>query len=116
VSLVIKSASVGYGSNSYTAVGHDDVTKILRPSFVKHKLIAMPSIVDIKKGMFESLNRKGDTITNHSVEMTISITFVDTDDDTKHVVNSYAYAYDNGDKATDRDWETNVIDIVISTE
>ena len=56
VQSVYKGAEVGYGKNSYKAVSHDDVTRLLHNEFVAEKIIMVPSVV---KSLSKEITMKG---------------------------------------------------------
>lgn len=99
VSYVQKDKEVGYGSNKYRAVTHDQVTAHVRAELIKQGIIIVPSLVP---GSGRSIDvgqtQKGATIIRYEADFMVS--FVSTDDPASRIdIRIPAHANDSGDKA-----------------
>jgi len=104
VTSVFKGTEVSMGGNrSYSAVSHDDVTKLIHMPLVKHGLFVEIDILDSKLTPMETVSEyqgKSQTKTSYLAEVTVQATFVNIDNpDERFAVKGYAYALDSSDKA-----------------
>lgn len=87
---VLKTKTIKAGSGSYRAVEHDEVTRDLRVSMLKHGLVAIPSVI------CHNINAAGD---GFKAEAVVTIRFTDKESGEYFDATSFAYALDRGDKA-----------------
>lgn len=104
VTTVFKGTEVSMGGNrSYSAVSHDDVTRLIHLPLVNNGIFVEIDIVDSKLKTFETISEyqgKSQTKISYLAEVTVQATFVNIDDPSqKFSVKSYAYAIDSSDKA-----------------
>lgn len=73
-------------NNQYTFVSHDAVTAKLRPAFLKHGILAIPSV--------ESMNQDG-----NRTEVTLAVRFINIDDPEDHIwIEAIGFGIDPQDK------------------
>lgn len=99
LSYLKKDKSVGYGSNSYTALTHDQVTMALQPLIVKYRLAVIPSIIKDDYTRYKVQTKKGES-DRYEVKCDVSVMIVNIDDPSDHVTTTAtAHGFDSQDKA-----------------
>lgn len=104
VTTVFKGTDVQMGGGrSYSAVSHDDVTRLIHMPLVKNGIFVEIDVLDKKLSTIESVSEyqgKQQTKTNYLAEVTVQATFVNIDKpEERFSVKGYAYALDTSDKA-----------------
>lgn len=104
VKTVFKGSTVNItASSSYTAVGHDDVTKLLHDPITNARIVAMASMDGASVEQYETSKEYNGKVTKgagYISKVWASVTFIDIDKpDDRFTVKSFAYALDSGDKA-----------------
>lgn len=104
VTSVFKGTEVSMGGNrSYSAVSHDDVTKLVHMPLVKNGIFVEVDVIETKLSTIESVSEyqgKQQTKTSYLAEVTVQCNFVNIDDPKdRFSVKSFAYALDTSDKA-----------------
>jgi hypothetical protein len=104
VTSVFKGTEVSMGGGrGYSAVSHDDVTKLIHMPMVNNGIFIELSVVSSKLTPQEQVseyNGKQQIKLSYLAEVTVRATFVNVDNaNERFSVDSYAYALDSGDKA-----------------
>jgi ERF superfamily len=104
VTSVFKGTEVSMGGGrGYSAVSHDDVTKLIHMPLVNNGIFVELGVISSKLSPIETTseyNGKSQVKTSYLAEVTIRATFVNVDKpEERFSVDSYAYALDSSDKA-----------------
>jgi hypothetical protein len=104
VTSVFKGTEVSMGGGrGYSAVSHDDVTKLIHMPLVNNGVFIELSVVNSKLSPLETVSEyqgKQQIKTSYLAEVTVRATFVNVDKpEERFSVESYAYALDSSDKA-----------------
>jgi len=100
LSYLKKTANVGYGNNSYTAITHDHVTQSLSPLCVKNGVVIQASMVDSNLERYQVTTRKGDTVDRYETQATARIKVVNIDSPEDFFeVQATAHGFDSQDKS-----------------
>jgi hypothetical protein len=104
VTSVFKGTEVSMGGGrGYSAVSHDDVTKLIHMPLVNNGIFVEIGVVSSKLSPLETIseyNGKQQIKTSYLAEVTVRATFVNVDKpEERFSVDSYAYALDASDKA-----------------
>jgi len=103
VSYVKKGSVVGTGQNTYTAVGHDDVTRLLNEHIQTAGIVVTPSIVEVKTNtiQYTQKNKYGEKeVFRCEVQMWVEVKFTNMNAPGENfTVTGFAIGLDNQDKA-----------------
>jgi hypothetical protein len=104
VTSVFKGTEVSMGGGrGYSAVSHDDVTKLIHMPLVNNGIFVELGVISSKLSPLETVseyNGKQQIKTSYLAEVTVRATFVNVDKpEERFSVDSYAYALDSSDKA-----------------
>lgn len=100
LSYLKKTETIGYGNNSYTAIGHDHVTESLQPFIVKYGLVLEPSMINTVFERYQVTTRKGDLIDRYETQTTASLKVTNVDNPSEYLtVQATAHSFDSQDKA-----------------
>ena len=104
VTSVFKGTEVSMGGGrGYTAVSHDDVTKLIHMPLVNNGIFVELGVISSKLSPLETISEyqgKQQIKTSYLAEVTVRATFVNVDKpEERFSVDSYAYALDSSDKA-----------------
>ncbi len=104
VTSVFKGTEVSMGGGrGYSAVSHDDVTKLIHMPLVNNGIFVELGVISSKLSPLETVSEyqgKQQIKISYLAEVTIRATFVNVDKpDERFSVDSYAYALDSSDKA-----------------
>lgn len=104
VTSVFKGTEVSMGGGrGYSAVSHDDVTKLIHMPLVNNGIFVELGVISSKLSPLETVseyNGKQQIKTSYLAEVTVKATFVNVDKpEERFSVESYAYALDASDKA-----------------
>lgn len=100
VDTVIKDDSVSTGGESYSAVTHDAVTRLLHQPIARARIVVVPTQETFELSDFEAKNRYGDLKRSYKVTMKVTATFINADDPADRLSSSaWGYALDSSDKA-----------------
>jgi hypothetical protein len=104
VTSVFKGTEVSMGGGrGYSAVSHDDVTKLIHMPLVNNGIFVELGVISSKLSPIETVseyNGKQQVKTSYLAEVTVRATFVNVDKpEERFSVDSYAYALDSSDKA-----------------
>ncbi|MCA9381740.1 ERF family protein, partial [Candidatus Dojkabacteria bacterium] len=98
VTNVEKTATVGYGNNSYTAVEHDEVTSILKESITKHGLICIPNVTECEVE-YQTYKSKNGNAERFVVRNWVELKVIDIESGGFVSTKAFAMAFDSQDKA-----------------
>jgi hypothetical protein len=99
LSYLKKTASVGFGNNTYTALTHDHVAMSVQPLLVKYRLNAIPTELESTIERYKVTTKKGESDRYETVKKVL-IDFVNADKpDERHQVVSSAHGFDSQDKS-----------------
>lgn len=100
VKTVLKTADVAVNAyNSYEAVEHDEVTRILHDPIVNNGIAVNPSMEICETSRVEVFDKNGNKKISNYCLVKVSLTFINIDKPDERLVSySYAEAFDNGDK------------------
>lgn len=94
-----KDAKVGFGNNAYSATSHDAVTTKIAPLFVKHGLVAIPTITDHTCERYRVATRNGEA-ERYETKVFVSLKIVNADCPEEYVeTNAFAHGFDTQDKS-----------------
>lgn len=100
VSYIKKGAEIKFGNSSYTAVQHDDVTRLLHEPCTRNGLILVPNMESCTVSSEKSVNKYGKECSQYQVSVWASIDVVNMDDPTDGISSkAFAMAFDSQDKA-----------------
>ena len=104
VTSVFKGTEVSMGGGrGYSAVSHDDVTKLIHMPLVNNGIFVELGVISSKLSPLETISEyqgKQQIKTSYLAEVTVRATFVNVDKpEERFSVDSYAYALDSSDKA-----------------
>jgi hypothetical protein len=104
VTSVFKGTEVSMGGGrGYSAVSHDDVTKLIHMPLVNNGIFVELGVISSKLSPLETISEyqgRQQVKTSYLAEVTVRATFVNVDKpDERFSVDSYAYALDSSDKA-----------------
>lgn len=100
VSYVKKTAEVGYGLNTYKAVQHDDVTRLLHGPCANVGLVLLPNMDSCEIKKVSVVDRKGNKGERYEVDLWASVTVMNIDDPSDIIqTKAFATAFDIQDKA-----------------
>lgn len=104
VTSVFKGTEVSMGGGrGYSAVSHDDVTKLIHMPLVNNGIFVELGVISSKLSPLETVSEyqgRQQVKTNYLAEVTVRATFVNVDKpEERFSVDSYAYALDSSDKA-----------------
>lgn len=102
VDTVYKNAKVNVTKTaSYSAVLHDDVTKLIHPQAVKHGIVLLPSMGDTQYERHEFTDGYGNPKVSHVIKTWAHVKLINADNPTEQEsLSAFAYAFDSGDKAS----------------
>lgn len=100
VESVEKNATVSMGGGSYTAVSHDDVTRLLHLPCAKQGIVLAPSVVQSSNEKAEKVDKYGNIKQEQIANVLVRVTAINADNPEERLfVEMPAIAFDNGDKA-----------------
>lgn len=100
VTSVIKDDSVKAGGESYKAVSHDAVTKLLHKPVADAGIIIVPTQNSFHLESFEKPNKFGDMVKWYLVKMQVTAKFINADDPADFIESvAFGYSLDTSDKA-----------------
>lgn len=101
ISAVAKNLNVGYGRNSYKAVGEADVLAAVKPVEAKNRIYSYPLDREIvESGVVTSIKSDGSELRQQFLRMKVVYRFVDMDDPLSYIdIVTYGDGIDPGDKA-----------------
>lgn len=101
VDTVFKGASINMGNGrSYSAVNHDDVARLLHKPLAEQGIITKVSVTKVDISYRDKTNKYGDTSPEYRADVWVTVTFINADKpEEREVCESFAYAFDSGDKA-----------------
>lgn len=101
ITAVAKNLNVGYGRNSYKAVGEADVLAAVKPIEAKNRIYSYPVEREIvESGVLTSIKSDGSELRQQFLRMKVVYRFVDMDEPLSHIdIVTYGDGIDSGDKA-----------------
>lgn len=99
ISYIKKTGTVGWGTNSYTAVLHDHVTQQLQPLCVKHGIVLVPQMTNTTIEKYRVQTKKGES-DRYETRTTAKVTAVNIDNPNETIeTTALAHGFDSQDKS-----------------
>lgn len=100
VSSVEKNATISMGGNSYSAVTHDDVTRLLHGPCAKQGIVLAPSVVQSSSESVTKIDKYGNNKQEQVANVLVRVTAINADNPEERLfVEMPSIAFDSGDKA-----------------
>ena len=100
VTSVEKNATISMGGNSYSAVTHDDVTKLLHTPVAKVGIVLVPSVVQSSNETVAKVDKYGNNKQEQVAHVLVRVTAINADKPEEQLfVEMPSIAFDSGDKA-----------------
>lgn len=101
LSYLKKTAKIGYGNNTYSAITHDHVTESIQPLCVKYGLVLIPEMTDTKIERYTVTNKRGESSERYETITTVVLTVINMDNpEDRFNTQATAHAFDNQDKSS----------------